>query len=314
MPCMAAAVDPDVLLARRSMHRNGLFTTAHASKAGLTHDQIAWRVRTGRWIKLARGLFVVAGTALTPTVLTHGACLIGPKGTRASDLSAAALFDVADHPDRPVVTVPPGTGSRNSLATVHRRAIPPADRVRVAGVPTTHPARTMVDLAGQLPADDFHLIIDLALVKRIAGPQRIRSAAARRGGRGRQGYSALEVALYPWERGFTFDSPMEVRLYRRIGDWGFPLPVGQFEVRDRSGRLVGRVDLAWPDRLLALEYVGERDHTPRQAAADERRLAGLKALGWTVEEVDRFDLRPSSTRVRDFLRPLLAGPPRPIRA
>jgi len=33
----------------------------------------------------------------------------------------------------------------------------------------------------------------------------------------------------------------------------------------------------------------------------------IEALGWRIEPVDKFDLRPSSTRLRDFLTPLFAA-------
>ncbi|MBG0563224.1 hypothetical protein [Actinoplanes aureus] len=50
---------------------------------------------------------------------------------------------------------------------------------------------------------------------------------------------------------------MESRLRLLLVDAGVPPPVPQFEVRDEDGRLIGRVDLAWPARRVAHEYEGD---------------------------------------------------------
>jgi very-short-patch-repair endonuclease len=92
-----------------------------------------------------------------------------------------------------------------------------------------------------------------------------------------------------------------MRLIRRIVAWGFPPPVRQHPVRDRNGRVFAYLDLAWPDRLRAMEYDGERWHSPRRAAADDARDQRLRALGWTVAHMDRFDLRAGEPRLHRLL-------------
>jgi very-short-patch-repair endonuclease len=91
-----------------------------------------------------------------------------------------------------------------------------------------------------------------------------------------------------------------VRLIRRLLDWGLPEPVRQHKVRLRSGRSA-RIDLAWPEHRVGLEYDGERWHTGRRLAADVEREEALRALGWWLLRVDRHDLAPSSTRVQRAL-------------
>jgi len=61
------------------------------------------------------------------------------------------------------------------------------------------------------------------------------------------------------------------------------------------------LDLAWPERLVALEYDGTRAHTPRRLAADVAREEALRRRGWWIGHVDHHDLQPSATRVRDEL-------------
>ena len=68
-----------------------------------------------------------------------------------------------------------------------------------------------------------------------------------------------------------------------------PRPVAQHVVRDTNG-FVARVDFAWPDARLAVEYEG-RWHGERQnVAKDRRRLNQLTAAGWTVLFVTAEDL------------------------
>ncbi len=94
------------------------------------------------------------------------------------------------------------------------------------------------------------------------------------------------------------ESPGEARLLRRLGEWGVPRPVTQHPVHDREGRLVGRLDVAWPYVRVGLEYDGERWHTPDRLAHDEHRHARLVAAGWWVLRAGADDLRPSADRLR----------------
>jgi very-short-patch-repair endonuclease len=61
-------------------------------------------------------------------------------------------------------------------------------------------------------------------------------------------------------------------------------------VRD-SHRFVARVDFAWPDLRLALEYDGLWHGEPGQFARDRRRLNQLTTAGWWVIFVTAADLR-----------------------
>lgn len=84
-------------------------------------------------------------------------------------------------------------------------------------------------------------------------------------------------------------SPQETRLRLLLHRSSLPRPVAQHVVRDRDG-FVGRVDFAWPEARIALEYEG-RWHGDRQhVARDRRRLNRLTAAGWTVVFVTAEDL------------------------
>ncbi|WP_448625464.1 endonuclease domain-containing protein [Geodermatophilus sp. URMC 64] len=95
------------------------------------------------------------------------------------------------------------------------------------------------------------------------------------------------------------ESPQETRLRLLLLRSGLPAPVAQFEVRDRDGRFVGRVDFAWPDRRVAAEYDGLWHAEPGQFARDRQRLNRLQAAGWRVVHVTAADLqRPAELLAR----------------
>lgn len=148
-------------------------------------------------------------------------------------------------------------------------------------------------------------LVDEVITKGLAPPGSILSAVRRAAvGHGREGSVRLRSALAPWVEGIRPGSAAEVRLIRRLEDWGMPPAVRQYKVVRVSGRSAF-LDLAWPDHRVGLEYDGEAFHGPRHLAADVTREEEIRALGWWVGRADRHDLRPSSTRLRDELLPRL---------
>jgi very-short-patch-repair endonuclease len=74
-------------------------------------------------------------------------------------------------------------------------------------------------------------------------------------------------------------------------DGGLPAPVLQHEVVDANGRR-WRLDFAWPERRVALEYDGVAWHSGAEAFfRDRRRYATLQELGWVVVSIVAEDVR-----------------------
>jgi hypothetical protein len=87
-------------------------------------------------------------------------------------------------------------------------------------------------------------------------------------------------------------SPKETHTRLALVDAGLPEPVLAHEVFDEAGSFVARLDLAYPERRVAVEYEGEHHMTdPAQWAKDIARYERLAALGWTVIRVTKDDLR-----------------------
>jgi len=76
------------------------------------------------------------------------------------------------------------------------------------------------------------------------------------------------------------ESAMETWFRLAIVDAGFPEPELNVEVRDPDGRLLGRVDMAWPDHRIAFEYDGDHHRERDVFHHDQRRDNGFTVNDW----------------------------------
>ena len=87
-------------------------------------------------------------------------------------------------------------------------------------------------------------------------------------------------------------SPQETRLRLLLSESRFPEPALNYRVRDASGDVLAMVDLAYPERRVAIEYLGDHHrtdiHTYRK---DIRRRDILAIAGWSVLFTTADDLQ-----------------------
>jgi hypothetical protein len=279
--------------------------------AGMSAKDI--KVRLGRGsLKLtpARGVYRVAGSERTWRQDLWVALLAGPEGTLASHLTAAALRGLVAPPSIPQVTVPRGKSGRFGGATVHYATTAAEDRGQSDGIATTSLGRTLVDCAAVLQQKALNDLVDAAFGRHLCRHREVLEAWERAGHV--RGGTRLAQALAPYATGAEPGSVAAAQVLRRICEWGFPLPICEYEVRDEHGEWVATVDFSWPDSWFVMEYDGGEAHGPRRRRLDARRQAAIEAIGFRVERTDRFDARPSSTRLFDLLSAVL-GPPRAAR-
>ena len=290
-------------------------TGRQARKAGMSQHQIDHRVRTKRWRREARDVFVLAGTPNTWEQQAMVACLAGPPGTVISHLTAAAAYGLMKAPDEPQVTIPrDASGSRITSARVRRADLGPGQKATGHRLPCTTPIQTVIDCAELLDLEALCDLVDSALCRKLMQPSKLIRATeaawpsarkARRAGLGR-----LLEALVVWRSGAPPGSPPEAKLQRRLKEWGFPPAQRQVEVYGRDGRFVARADLGIVEWKALLEYDSDEHHAPRCWVADDERLDRIEEeTGWRVVPVDRFDLRPSNNNLRERLEKLRPRPP-----
>jgi hypothetical protein len=161
----------------------------------------------------------------------------------------------------------------------------PGDVLPRLGVPVTSAEATAVRLAAVLPREDAVVAVDQLVATGFVALVTIRGLAAAGRGPG----SARARAVCALADGLA-ESPQETRLRLLIGGSGLPAPVAQFRVVD-EGRFIARVDFAWPELKVALEYDGLWHAESGQFAKDRQRLNRLQAAGWRVVFVTAADLR-----------------------
>ncbi|HEV8623166.1 MAG TPA: hypothetical protein VG034_01800 [Acidimicrobiia bacterium] len=287
-----------------TVRQHGAIARRQALDLKVTRARIDARLQTGVWQRTeARGVYVSAGSVPTPEQALMVACLAGGKEAVASHLSAAALLGFARHPKLPQVTVPASHSGRFGGATVYRAAVPGQDRTMVGRIPCTQPARTLVDCAAVVRADALEELVDSAFCryKTLTVSSVLRSLGRVRPDGWRKGSVALRRALEAWSRGLRAHSPMEMRLFRRLEEWGFPLPERQLVIRDDQGRFIAKADVGWSRIRFVLEYESDEYHPPRKWPSDDARAKRVRDVGYRIEQVYNEDLWPWSTRLRSIL-------------
>lgn len=96
------------------------------------------------------------------------------------------------------------------------------------------------------------------------------------------------------------ESPAESWLLLIMVEGGIPMPSLQYSVCDLSGRERYRLDFAWEELKIAVEYDGYEAHEGR-AELDKARDEDLRRRGWLVVRADVSDLKRPD-RLLDALR------------
>lgn len=258
-------------------------------------------LRTTAWRRLFHGVYVDAQVSVTHPLRCSAALryLLPPKAVIAGRSAAQLHGAGVGYPDDPVeVLVPSEVRSRRPAGVlIHRGAVPETDVRTVRGLRVTEPLRTCWDLSQWCDPPAAVTVVDrLAAAGRVFDLELAELAAERRGVRGHRRFAT--VAGLVDQRA---ESPPESELRVRLVLAGLPRPDSQYRVFV-AGRFVARVDLAWPQWRIAVEYDGAWHGRPGQLHADRRRLNKLFAAGWIVLHVTSVRLRDDLDRIISEIR------------
>ncbi|MFE6997119.1 hypothetical protein ACFVAE_14225 [Microbacterium sp. NPDC057659] len=107
-----------------------------------------------------------------------------------------------------------------------------------------------------------------------------------------RGCAMIDAALHLARE--RVESPKETETRRLIARTGLPEPVVQYEIHDQR-RLIGRVDLAYPELKIAIEYEGDGHRIDKaQWRRDIQRQRDLEDRGWIVIRLTQDDLGPGA--------------------
>jgi hypothetical protein len=283
--------DPEAHELARRQH--GLFTRVQVLDAGMTQRQVDRRLRTREWVRVGSGVYRLAAWPTTWESVLLAACLVqrGLAGHRA----AAALHGIDGYPrGRIEIVVPEGRRRSATGAIVHQtRQFDLAAPVTIDAIPTTGLARTVLDVAAVIGPTRLESTVDAVLRDGRLTLRQLQHVVAQHSARGRDGCGRLreildrrlgvgEVPLSDWSR----------RVARLLETSGLPRPALEHRIESPRGDLLGQVDLAYPDRRVAIELDSVRWHLNREAfERDPRRRNRITVAGWTVLNFTWSDFR-----------------------
>jgi len=295
----------DVLVARLAARHWGVVHVRELRACGVNREAVAHRVRIGRLHPMYRGVYAVGHA--NPS--REGWLLAAVKACRRDAVlalwSAAMLLGILRWEDRdPDVLVIGGSRPAHPRINGHRTSYLPREHVTtVRGIPVTTAERTLLDLAGVLPAHRLRRAVRQAQFLKLTtigslvralhgpGPARGRAKLAR----------IIATGAAPTQ------SELEDAVLDLILRGGFAHPLVNEQLFLDGRRVVP--DFRWPEQRLVIEADGPHHDDPLARADDAERQALLEAHG---DRVERVTWEQTIGRSRTTLaRFAAAGAPRP---
>ncbi|WP_188668930.1 hypothetical protein [Tersicoccus solisilvae] len=232
-----------------------------------------------------------------------------PASTTVSHQSAAVLSGLdllaipADVHLRPA-TQHGGRGPRSGIVH-HRSPVRLSDARTIQGVRVTGPEDLVRDTAATLTHRGALVIADQVAAQGL-DTDALRSWIAENPGR--PGVRRLARVLDRLDP--ASESAGETLTRVLLHEWAVPLPISQYWITTAIGD--HRVDFAWPDRRLVLEFDGRGkyfDYRPTAEALYEerRREKALVNAGWRVIRIGWPDVTGRSDALRRLLLTALAA-------
>jgi len=283
----------DRSIAAFATRHHGIFPAAHAVAAGLTRDQRDTRVRLGRWEVLHPGIYRIAGAPESWRAQLLAACWAAHSLAAASHRSAAELWDLpgrtTDHLE--VICRRKRRALVGGLVVHESKLLRSEDLEEVDGIPVTTVEQTLLGLAAVVSSTVVEMAIDRALHRKLTTRERLDEFVNVKGARGRNGIGVLRGLVRQLDPlAGVPESAMETRLKQLLRRHGLPAPVFQYVVR-HHGQFVARVDAAYPELRVAIEYDSYEHHVGRLAIVrDNDRRNVLRDIDWDLVTFTASDI------------------------
>lgn len=262
-------------------------------RAGVSASTIRRRVRSGDWIEALPNVIDLGTHPPTWTRSVQRLVLAAGPEAWVSHWSAAVLHGFLDvaRPTRHDILVPRGSTDVIQGMQLHSTQSIGADEVtHIDGLPCTSRARTLIDIAGSASVDEIErFALDLCRKDPSFAAQltELLDRYRRRSGRAR-----VLAAMKRLPEGVRkLGSPLEIRGVQALTSAAVPAGVLQHVVHDDDGRYVKRVDIAWPEARVIVEFDGAAYHDLlHNRERDSQVRSRLRALGWDVFVIRAEDL------------------------
>jgi len=297
---------PHVPLSRRGLH--GVFLGSHAvAQGGVTRSQL----QSGLYRRLLHNVYADPRLTADHRLFARAALLLMPDDAVLAGRTAAAWYDApfAAATDAVLVLTKPDTSCRGPRGVrVHRRPFGAHEVVTLEDeggeVRLTTPLRTAWEICALEPMASAVALLDGMTRAGHLDREALNGLVSSTKGR----WGSRRVAkVVPLVDGRS-QSPPESWVRVACARAGLPAPVPQFVVVD-GDEFLGKVDLAWPEQRLIVEYEGAYHFEGLQIARDDQRYERLIAAGWRVIRLSAADLRDMDAVVARIAREL--GTPLP---
>lgn len=190
---------------------------------------------------------------------------------------------------KPACVIPHGSSRcRTRGVSCVEGYIPESETMKLDGLRLTVPVRTTADLLRTLRRPYALSAADgMAHAGLVTGEEVRRYLKQLRGYPGIVQARELATLIEP-----RHESGGETWQNLRLRDAGYPPPEPQFRVYDHKGRLIARLDHAYPLHRVGIEYDGAEYHDHDEDAQDDESKRGYlrDTLGWRIIENRKDDI------------------------
>lgn len=253
-------------------------TRAMAAQAGITKHQLYGP----KYRRLFYGVFVERDVLPSLGVLVEGARLLYPDAM-VTGVTALRLRGVPLGQDSPITLATESRVERAGIRTIRVKRNSPGGIASIAQAI----ADAELGLVEEVCVLDDLLRREELSERELAELQSARSDA----------WQFAHSGAASWQ---------ESRTRMVLVSSGLPSPALQHEIKGPDGKFLARVDMAWVEHKVIVEYEGQQHLTnAQQWEKDIHRYEQLEAMGWTVIRVTAASLREPAAlvlRVHQALR------------
>lgn len=277
--------------------QDGVLTLAQARNAGLSHEAVRRRLRSGHWLRCARGVYFVNDRPFSDASRVRAAVWGYGRYATASGLTAAWWQGLTGFlPEIVEVTVPRNSHGRSRPGCrVRRRDLTPSDIVVHRRVRVTVVALTVIEAVVQ--RRDGAKLMDTALQRHVDLQELWRAHLRNKGRHGSPKARQLLMAASDGARSEAERLLAKLLRAAGISGWKANYPVGPY-----------KIDFAFPELKIALEADGWAFHSDGEAFQHDReRQNYLILLGWQVLRFTWLDLVEYPQRVIAVIRSAISA-------